>query len=134
MRTLVVPRLGPVAARRVLWLAAILLVPVPYWAIEVERAPVARLVLLAAVTGATAIVEPGGVGSLVGGALVAQALLWLVVWAVVARLVVRLLPAARRGPAVALIVAALLVVSLLPVYHTPFARTGPRANLLGIFR
>ena len=105
MRPGVVPRLGPLAARRVLWLAALFLIPVPYWAIEVERAPVARLLLLAAVTGAAMLAEPGGVGSIVGGALVAQAILWLVVWAVVARLVERRLGAATRGTAVALIVA-----------------------------
>jgi hypothetical protein len=134
MRPGVVPRLGPLAARRVLWVAALLLIPVPYWAIEVERAPVARLVLLAAVTGAAMLAEPGGVGSIVGGALVAQAILWLLVWAVVARLVERRLRATWRTPAVALIVAALLVIALLPVYRMPFARTGPRANVLGIFR
>jgi hypothetical protein len=134
MRPGVVPPLGSVAARRVLWLAALFLIPVPYWAIEVERAPVARLVLLAAVTGAAMLAEPGGVGSIVGGALVAQAILWLVVWAVVARLVERRLGAATRGTAVALIVATLLVIALLPVYRTPFARTGPRTNLLGIFQ
>jgi len=118
----------------VLWVAALFLIPVPYWAIEVERAPVVRLVLLAAVTGATMLAEPGGVGSIVGGALVAQAILWLVVWAVVARLVERQLRASWRTPAVALIVAALLIVALLPVYRVPFARAGPRANLLGIFQ
>lgn len=128
------PSLGSLAARRVLWLAANSFVPVPYWGIEVERAPVARLLLLATATGAATIAEPGGVGLIVAAALVAQAILWLVAWAVVAALVERRLPAARRGPAVAIIVAALLVVSLFPVYHTPFARTGPRANLLGIFR
>src|SRR5262245_21097171 len=134
MRPGVVPRLGPLAARRVLWLAAVFLVPVPYWGIEVERAPVARLVLLAVVTGAAALAEPGGVGSIVGAALVAQAVLWLGAWAVVARLVARHLPATWRSPAVALIVAVLLVVAILPVYRTPFARTGPRTNLLGIFQ
>jgi len=130
----VVPNLGPVAARRVLLLAAVFLVPVPYWGIEVERAPVARLLLLATVTGAATIAEPGGVGSIVSGALVAQAVLWLVVWSVAVRLVEARLPAARRGAAVALLVGVMLVVSLFPVYHTPFARTGPRSNLLGIFQ
>jgi hypothetical protein len=134
MRPGVVPRLGPLAARRVLWVAALFLIPVPYWAIEVERAPVARLVLLAAVTGAAMLAEPGGVGSIVGGALVAQAILWLVVWAVVAWFVERRLRASWRAPVVALIVVALLVIALLPVYHVPFARTGPRVNLLGIFQ
>ncbi len=127
-------RLGPVAARRLLWLAVIVLLPVPYWAIEVERAPVSRLVLLAAMTAAVWIREPGGVASIVAGALVAQSVLWLALLWVAARLAVRWLPAARRGPAVAALVAGLLAISLLPIYYTPFAQRGQRANLWGILR
>jgi hypothetical protein len=134
MRAGVVPSLGPRTARRLLLLAAILLVPVPYWAVDVERAPVARLLLLATMTGAAAIAEPGGVGSIVAASLVAQAVLWLGVLSLVARLVVRWLPPAGRWPAVAIVVAVLLAVASFRVYRTPFARAGPRANLLGIFR
>ncbi len=134
MRAVVVSLPGSIAARRVLWLGALFLVPVPYWGIEIERAPAARLVLLAAVTGAAAVAEPGGVGSIVGAALVAQAILWLVAWAVLVRVVERRLPAAHRGAIVALLVGAMFVAALFPIYRTPFARTGPRANLLGIFQ
>jgi hypothetical protein len=130
----VVRSLGPVTARRLLFFAAVALVPVPYWAVEVERAPVARLALLAGMTGVAAIAEPGGVGSVVAGALVAQSLLWLLLLALAVRLLIRWLPGARRGPAVAILVAGLLAASLFHVYHTPFARSGARANLLGIFR
>jgi hypothetical protein len=123
-----------VAARRLLWLAAVALLPVPYWAIEVERAPVVRLLLLAAMTGAAWVAEPGGVLSIVAGALVVQSMLWLGVLWLAARLVVRWVPAGHRGAAVAAFIAALVAVSLLPVHHTPFARSGPRGGLRGLLR
>jgi hypothetical protein len=127
-----VSNLSAVAARRVLLLAAVLLLPVPYWAIEVERAPVARLLFITAVTAAAAISEPGGAVSIVAPLLAAESLLWLLALAVAARLAVRWLPERRRTAAVALAVAALVVVSLLPVYHTPFARGGSDVGLRGI--
>lgn len=126
------PDLGPVAARRLLFLAAVAFLPVPYWAVEVERAPVLRLVVLAVMTGIAAIQEPGGVMSIVAGSLVAQSVLWLVVFAILARLVVRWLPDARRGVGVAVAVGVLAVLALFPVYHTPFARSSVRTNILGI--
>jgi hypothetical protein len=125
---------GPVTARRVLFLAAVLLLPVPYWAVEVERAPLVRLLLLGVMTGIAAIQEPGGVISILAGALAAQGLFWLVMLAALARLVVRWLPEARRGLGVAVVVGVLAVLAAFPVYHTPFARTGARTNVLGVLR
>jgi hypothetical protein len=118
----------------VLWLAAVALLPVPYWAIEVERAPVLRLLLLAAMTAAAWGAEPGGVLSIVAGALVVQSVLWLGVLWLAAHLVVRWMPAGHRGAAVAALVVALLAVSLLPVHHVPFSRSGPRGSLLDLWR
>jgi hypothetical protein len=126
--------LGPVAARRLLFLAAVVLVPVPYWAVEVERAPVVRLVALAVMTGGAAVTEPGGVVSILAGFLVLQALLWLVALALAARLIVRLLPEGRRGQAVAAVVGVLAGASLLRIYHTPFSRAEAWTNVLGILR
>ena len=129
------PDLGPVAARRLLFLAAVAFLPVPYWAVEVERAPVVRLVVLAVMTGIAAIQEPGGVViSIIAGSLVAQSVLWLVALAVLARLVVRWLPEGRRGVGVAVAVGALALLALFPVYHTPFARTVSRTNVFGILQ
>jgi hypothetical protein len=118
----------------VLLLAAVLLLPVPYWAVEVERAPVVRLLLLGVMTGIAAIQEPGGVISILAGALAAQGLLWLVTLAVLARLVVRWLPETRRGLGVAVAVGVLAALASFPVYRTPFARTGSRTNVLGVLR
>ena len=128
------PDLGPVAARRLLFLAAVAFLPVPYWAVEVERAPVVRLVVLAVATGIAAIQEPGGVINIVAGSLVAQSVLWLVALAVLARLVVRWLPDGRRGVGIAVVVGALALLALFPVYHTPFARTVSRTNVFGILQ
>lgn len=128
------PNLGAVAARRLLFLAAVFFLPVPYWAVEVERAPVARLLFLAVMTGIAAIQEPGGVISIVAGSLAAQSLLWLLALALLARLVVRWLPEGRRAAGVAAVVGALAALALFPVYHTPFARTGARTNVFGVLR
>ena len=128
------PTLGPTAARRLLLLAAITLIPIPYWAVEVERAPALRLGLLTAMTSGAALTEPGGVVTILASLLVLQSLLWLGVFALVARLVVRWLPAHWRTVAVAAVVGGLAAGSLLRIYHTPFARAETRTNVLGILR
>jgi hypothetical protein len=122
------------AARRILWLALLFCVPFPYWGIEVERGPAARLFLLTIMTGAVVVTEGGHDASIVGSIFVLQSLLALALSWVLAGLIVRTLPAARRGTAVAVLIAALVVLALQNVFHLPFARTGPQANLLGIFR
>ncbi len=129
-----VPDIGPVAARRVLFLAAVAFVPVAYWAVEIERAPVLRLLLVAGMTGAAAIGEPGGVVSILAVALATQSLLWLGLFAALARLAVRRLPPPRRGLAVAGAVIALGTLALFPIYRTPFARAGARTNIFGVLR
>ena len=122
------------AARRILWLALLFCLPFPYWGIEVERGPAARLVLLAVMTGAVVVTEGGHDASLVAGLFLAQSLAALGLLYLLARVLVHALPPTRRRAVVAVLVAALLAVALQDVFHLPFARSGPQANLLGIFR
>lgn len=127
-------RFGPVAARRLLVVAAALFAPLPYWAVEVERAPLVRLAVLAIATAAAAIAEPGGTITIVASALAAQAVLWTLGLAVLARLAVRWMPESWRAMVVALVVGLLAAASFLPLYRMPFARSGPRANVFGVLQ
>lgn len=122
------------AARRILWLALLFCLPLPYWGIEVERGPAVRLLLLTIMTGAVVVTEGGFDASIVGGLFLLQSLVVLGLLYLLARVLVRALPPARRGTAVAVLVAALVALALQDVFRLPFARSGPQANLLGIFR
>ena len=128
------PPMSAKAARRILWLALLFCLPFPYWGIEVERGPAARLFLLTIMTGAVVLTEGGHDASIVGGLFLVQSLLALGLLWLLAGLLVRVLPAARRGTAVAVLVAALVALAFQNVFHLPFARSGPQANLLGIFQ
>jgi hypothetical protein len=121
-------------ARRLLFLALLFCVPLPYWGIEVERGPAVRLFLLTVMTSAVAVAEGGFEPRLVGGLFVLQSLLAAGVLYLLARLLVRVLPVARRGTAVAVVVAVLVGVALQRIFYLPFAHSAPHANLLGIFR
>ena len=79
-------------------------------------------------TGGAWLAEPGGVGSIVGGALAGRVAAARRPLAPRPPLAVRWLPATRRGVVVALVIVALLVSSLFGIYHTPFARSGPHAQ------
>ena len=122
------------AARRILWLALLFCLPFPYWGIEVERGPAARLFLLTIMTGAVVLTEGGHDASIVGSVFILQSVMALALLYLLAALLVRVLPAARRGAAVTLLVVALVAFALQDVFHLPFARSGPQANLLGIFQ
>ena len=125
------------ATRRVLFAALVLLLPVPFFAAAVEVAPLARLLLLAAVLGAV-VVEDGtaGTGGVLAGALAAQGLLYAgLLWGV-AHLAARALGRARPGLRAGLVgaaVAALLLLACLPVYRTPLSSRSATSTWRGIF-
>lgn len=124
-------------ARLVLWAALMVTLPLPYYLGGFEVAPALRLCLLAALVAGIVLTEglSGMQGALVGLA-VGLALLYTGVLFGASGLLARLL--ARRGtgvPAVpvALVVVALLALSLLPLYQTSMSSVGPVSNLFGIF-
>jgi hypothetical protein len=123
---------SPKAARLLLWVVMLLLVPVPYWGLETERAPVVRLLLLATLTGAVAMTEGGFDAVFLASVFALQALLATGALLVLAWSIVRVVPAARRGAVVAALVALLCAAAWLHIYRTPFARHGPTTNVLGI--
>jgi phosphate/sulfate permease len=125
------------ATRRVLFLALLVLVPLPMFTFD-ALVPVARYLLLGAVCVGMRVAEgPGGVvwqltALFFGHALVYGAVLWAVAWAVTRSL--DALPASARAALVACAIAAgmLWAVAAEP-YRTPFGRA-ERSNLIEVLR
>ena len=126
--------MSPRTARRLLFVALLFCVPLPYWGIEVERGPAVRLFVLTAMTSAVAIAEGGFEPKLVGGVFLLESLIAIGALYLLARLLVRVLPVGRRGTAVAVVIALLVGVALQRIFYLPFAKVAPHANLFGIFR
>ena len=126
------------APRRVLWIAALVLVPLPMLQFGAD-VPVVRYLILAGLTLALIVAEGAGwVGTtflllFLGHALVYGALLWVAAWAA-ARALHRWAP--RRAGAVALGLAALGLVGALVArpYVTPFSSVSLRSNLPVVFQ
>jgi hypothetical protein len=129
--------MSPRAARRVLWLAALLLVPVPLLVFD-ACAPVASYLLLAAVCVGMRVAEgPGGVVWQLTALFLAHAVVYAGLLHLAASLAARAtapLPAAARAAVVVVAVAAGVGFALIgEPYVTPFG-TAARANLLGTLR
>lgn len=129
---------GPRSTRRILWLAALLLVPLPMAKFG-ALIPVSRYLLLGGVTGGLILSEgPGRIPNvmliaMLGHALVYAGLLWAVAWAL-ARGLHRAAPDRARQLALALVAAGVLLALLTEPYVTPFAAEAPRASLLTVLR
>jgi hypothetical protein len=122
----------------VLWIAALVLVPLPMLQFGAE-VPVVRYLILTGLTLALVVAEGAGwvatalVLLFLGHALVYAALLWVVAWAV-ARALHAWVP--RRAGAVALGLAALGLFGALLTrpYVTPFSSVSLRSNLPVVFQ
>lgn len=121
----------------VLWALFLLTIPVPYYLGAVEVAPALRLSFLSALV--LAVVATEGVGGYQGLlALLAalQSLLWPLAllgaaWLGAAALQ-RWVPERARAGVLAGAAAALLALTLLPVYATELSSRGPTASLAGL--
>lgn len=124
------------AARRILWLGLLCMLPLPMLQFG-AWIPVTRFLLLALVTAGLVVTEGSGpvpltaLGLLLAHVLVYAALLWLAARLFVAALQ-RLLPSALAPVTLGLVAAGLVVTIAFPVYETPFAPVSPRANLLHV--
>ena len=128
--------MSPRSSRRILWLFALLTVPMPFWAFEGGRAPTVWLLELAAFTGALLLSEGGTVTAIAFSLFLGEAILGGALLYLVARIATRLLARPATGvPRASLIaiVTALLLLSALDVYRTPFVAAGAPVNLVGIF-
>jgi hypothetical protein len=123
--------------QRVLWIAALLLLPIPFYLGEPEQAPVLRLVFLTGLLCAVMLAEGGGTLAVLVGLGVLQALLWggalSLLAALMARTLERVHAPALRTAVVAAIALGLVAASLTELYDTPLSSTRPRSSLLQIF-
>lgn len=124
-------------ARRLLFAAALITLPVPFYLGATELSPVVRLAFLSSLLSAVALAEGGTTLALLAALGVVQTLLYaLLLWAfatLLAWLLGVLRPAALRGVLVTSLAIALLAMSLLPIYQTPLSSTRPRSNLVHLF-
>ena len=129
--------MSPRAVRRVLFLALLLLAPLPMLAFD-ARVPVARYLLLGMVCLGMRVVEgPGGVvwqltALFFGHALVYGAVLFSGAW-LAARALAAIPSAARGGVVVIAVVAATLWALASEPYLTPFGQSA-RGNLVEVLR
>lgn len=133
----VVPPVTVEATRRILWIALVVALPVPYWVFEGGWVPTIWLYELAGYTLAVLVTEGGTIVALITGLFVLEAVAATAALYVVARFVASLLDRAvpttwRTGGIVAAVIL-LLAGALLRIYTTPLIEGGGRVNLLQLF-
>jgi hypothetical protein len=126
------------AARRLLWLVSVFVVPFPFFLVETGRVPVARLLQLAAAAFVMMLAEgtSGQIGTLtallLGQAAVFLVLLWLGA-SVLARLAGRFSPRRRLVAVLGVVLAGVVAASFADLYRTPFRTRSLSANLLRVY-
>lgn len=126
------------AIGRVLFVAALIALPLPWYLGEVERAPWLRLAFFTGILGSVFVTEgAGGTTRLFFGLGVAQLILYGAALRLAAALVARALAGLRsptwRASIVVGIAIALLGAGFLPIYDTPLSSRRTHSSLLGLF-
>ena len=123
--------------QRLLWIAALVALPVPFYLGEPEQAPVLRLVFLTGLLGSVLFAEGGGTLATLVGIGLLQVIAWagalFLVASLVARMLVRIHAPAMRGAVAVAIALGLIAASLTQIYDTPLSSTRTRSSLLQIF-
>jgi hypothetical protein len=131
--------MSPRALRRLLFFAALFVLPLPILAFGPGRVPAAHqleLGILALVFGALESWQ--GITLTLAGIFIATgaiyaALLWLLAWAV-ARGLAKLPPTTRTRAALLLVLLGVAIAVADPIYVTPFSSRSARSTLLGVYR
>ncbi|HVH18389.1 MAG TPA: hypothetical protein VNF72_08830 [Myxococcota bacterium] len=126
------------AMGRVLFVAALIALPLPWYLGEVERAPWLRLAFFTGIFGSVFVAEGAtGTTRLFFGLGVAQLILYGAALRLAAALVARALAGLRsptwRTAVVGSLAIVLLGAGFLPIYDTPLSSRRPHSSLLGIF-
>jgi hypothetical protein len=123
--------------RRLLWLALLVALPVPYWLFESGRVPTLWLGELTAFVLAMLLSEGGMVTRIVATLFVGQTLLFVGVTWLIARFASRWIGALRsengRTTVVVAAIVLLLGVALLPIYRSPLVAGGDAVNVIRLF-
>lgn len=130
--------MSPRVARLLLWAAAALLVPLPFFLAQSGHVPAARIAMLGAITAAVAVVEgTHGMVAVAAAMLLAQALVYLLLQRIAAGLLVRLLgrlaPGALLPATLALVLLGAALSAGLDLYRDPFRARGLHANVLSVY-
>ena len=124
-------------ARRWLWIAALLTMPVPFYIGEIEWAPVLRLAFLTSLFGAVWLAEGGAkLGSLMAMGVLqtfVYAALFRLAAGLVARGAERIASPPLRVAAVGTLIFLLVTSALLPIYETPLSSAHFRSSLWQLF-
>jgi hypothetical protein len=125
------------AARRWLWLVALVTMPVPFFLGQIEWAPVLRLAFLTSLFLLVLAAEGGRTVILFGSLGVVQTALYtglfFLAGGLAARAVMRIQEPPLRIAAVGTAVFLLIVSSLLPIYETPLSSTRLHSDLWHLF-
>ena len=123
--------------RRLLWLALLVALPVPYWLFETGRVPTLWLGELTAFVLAMLLSEGGMVTRVVAALFVGQTLLFVGVTWIIARTltrgIARLGSESGRTAATLGAIVLLLGFALLPVYRSPLVAGGDAVNVIRLF-
>jgi hypothetical protein len=124
--------------RRLLWLALVVVLPVPYWLFESGRVPTLFLGELTAFVLAMLVAEGGMVTRVVAALFVSQTLLFLGLTWVLARVATRQLLRVRAdGARTAATLATIVVLfgaAMLPLYRSPLVAGGAPVNVIALFQ
>jgi hypothetical protein len=125
------------SARRWLWIAALATMPVPFFLLQMEWAPVLRLAFLTSLYTAVMLAEGGEVAILMGALGIVQTLLYTGLFFLAAgfaaRGVERIGSPPMRVAAVGTAVFLLVASAQLPIYETPLSSARARSNLWQLF-
>ena len=130
--------MSPRALRWLLWIAALVALPVPSVGLGAGRMPPLHQLELGALALAFTVLERAqGVGPLIAAVFITQALAWALALWLAAALTARLLsplPALFRTRATLFVVALGLSLAVMqPIYRTPYSAHAARSNLLGVY-
>lgn len=124
--------------RRLLWLAFVVALPVPYWLFESGRVPTLWLGELSAFVLAMLLSEGGMVTRVVATMFVGQTLLFVgltyLLARVAARQILRVRSESARTAATVLAIVLLFGAALLPLYRSPLVAGGEPVNVLALFQ
>jgi hypothetical protein len=130
---------SPRAVRWWLFLAAVAVLPIPFFGIGTGLVPPLHQLELGALALAFTLLERAhGMGPLIAALFLGQALGWaLVLWlaaALAARLLARLPPLTRTRATLFLVVLGVALAVAQPLYHTPYPARSARSSLLELYR